>query len=132
MNYLLDTHTLIWSIVYPDKLSPQVKKIIKSTDSSSWVSAVTFWEIALKFAIGKLNLKGTTPDELYKYSTSAGFVILDLKSETAASFYKLTRLKNKDPFDLMLAWQAITGDYTLVTNDSGFVDYKSYGLKTIW
>lgn len=132
MNYLLDTHTLIWSIVYPDKLSPQVKKIIKSTDSSSWVSAVTFWEIALKFAIGKLNLKGTTPDELYEYSASAGFVMLDLKSETAVSFYKLTRLKNKDPFDLMLAWQAISGDFVLLTRDPGFNSYSKYGLKTAW
>lgn len=132
MNYLLDTHTLIWSIVYPDKLSPQVKKIIRSTDNSSWVSAVTFWEIALKFAIGKLNLKGTTPDELYEYSTSAGFVMLDLKSETAVSFYKLTRLKNKDPFDLMLAWQAISGDFVLLTRDPGFNSYSKYGLKTVW
>ena len=132
MNYLLDTHTLIWSIVYPDKLSQKVKKIIKSKDNISWVSAVTFWEIALKYAVGKLDLKGTTPDQLYEYSTSTGFSILDLKSETAASFYKLTRLNNKDPFDLMLAWQAMSKDFVLLTSDPDFTDYNKYGLKTVW
>ncbi len=139
MNYLLDTHTLIWSIIYPDKLSPKIRKIIKSKDNTFWVSAIVFWEISLKYAIGKLDLKGTTPDELYEYSNRAGFIILDLSSATAASVYKLTRLgnkqsfsTNKDPFDLMLAWQAITGDYILVTNDSGFAGYKNYGLKTVW
>ncbi len=132
MNYLLDTHTLIWSIIDSDKLSAQIKKIIRSKDNIFWVSAVTFWEIALKYAIGKLDLKGTTPDELYEYSIRAGFMILDLQSVTAASFYKLKRLENNDPFDLMLAWQAISSDYILVTKDAGFTGYKNYGLKTVW
>ncbi|MBI2017916.1 type II toxin-antitoxin system VapC family toxin [Candidatus Daviesbacteria bacterium] len=139
MNYLLDTHAFIWSLISPGKLSLKTKAIIKSKDNVSWVSAITFWEISLKYEIGKLDLKGTKPDELYKYATSAGFEIEDLQAETAATFYKLRRLRNeqssssnKDPFDLMLAWQAITLDYTLVTNDSGFADYKDYGLKTVW
>ena len=132
MNYLLDTHAFIWSLISPGKLSLKTKAIITSKENVSWVSAITFWEISLKYAIGKLDLKGAKPDELYKYATSAGFEIEDLQVETAATFYKLRRLRNKDPFDLMLAWQAITLDYTLVTNDSGFADYKNYGLKVVW
>ena len=132
MNYLLDTYAFIWSLISPSKLSLKTKAIIKSKENVSWVSAITFWEISLKYAIGKLDLKGAKPDELYKYATSAGFEIEDLQVETAATFYKLRRLRNKDPFDLMLAWQAITLDYTLVTNDSGFADYKNYGLKVVW
>lgn len=149
MNYLLDTHILIWSIVYPDKLSPKVKKIIRNKENTFWVSAITFWEIALKYAIGKLDLEGTTPNQLHEYSSDAGFVILDLTSETAASFYKLTFAKqrkapltilknkqsfstNKDPFDLMLAWQAISKDFVLVTKDSDLTSYSKYGLKTVW
>lgn len=132
MNYLLDTHTFIWSLVSPGKLSLKTKAIIKSKENISWVSAITFWEISLKYAIGKLNLKGARPDELYEYSTSAGFAILDLQAETASTFYKLKKFRNKDPFDLMLAWQAISKGYTLVTNDSDFIVYKNHGLKTVW
>lgn len=132
MNYLLDTHAFIWSLISPGKLSLKTKAIIKSKENVSWVSAITFWEISLKYAIGKLDLKGTKPDELYKYATSAGFEIEDLQVETAATFYKLRRLRHKDPFDMMLAWQAISKDYSLITKDSDFSSYHQYGLKTVW
>lgn len=132
MNYLLDTHTFLWSLVSPGKLSLKTKAIIKSKENISWVSAITFWEISLKYAIGKLDLKGTRPDELYEYSTNTGFAILDLQAETAATFYKLKDFRNKDPFDLMLAWQAITKGYTLATKDADFTSFRKYGLKTVW
>ena len=139
MNYLLDTHTIIWSLVSPSKLSLKIRTIIESKENTCWVSAVTFWEISLKYAIGKLHLKGMRPDELHEYSKNAGFAILDLHSETAASFYKLIKFrskqsfsKNKDPFDLMLAWQAISKDCHLLTQDQDFADYKDQGLKIVW
>lgn len=40
--------------------------------------------------------------------------------------------KNRDPFDLLLAWQAITEDYTLLTKDADFTNYEKYGLKIVW
>src|SRR3989344_1058901 len=102
MNYLLDTHTLVWSIVFPEKLSQSVSKIFKAGEGAFWVSAISFWEISLKYAIGKLDIRKTTPDELFEYSLNAGFKVMDLEAKTAANFYKLARSKNKDPFDQML------------------------------
>src|SRR3989339_395130 len=125
MNYLLDTHTLIWALVSPEKLSLKVKKII--LDNTSWISVVSFWEISLKYTIGKLNLQNVKPDEIRESSIKTGFTVLDLDSETAATFYKLPRIKNKDPFDLMLAWQAISGNFTLLSKDKGFDIYRLSG-----
>ncbi|KKS97799.1 MAG: twitching motility protein PilT [Candidatus Gottesmanbacteria bacterium GW2011_GWA2_43_14] len=130
MNYLLDTHTLIWALVSPEKLSLKVKKII--LDNTSWISVVSFWEISLKYTIGKLNLQNVKPDEIRESSIKTGFTVLDLDSETAATFYKLPRIKNKDPFDLMLAWQAISGNFTLLSKDKGFDIYRLSGLKRVW
>ena len=99
-------------------------------DLTKYVSVITFWEISLKFSLGKLELTGILPDKLPRIAKDTGFDILNLNKEIASSFYKLPRTKNKDSFDRMLAWQAINHDYTLLTKDDSFADYKSYGLKT--
>ena len=81
--------------------------------------------------LGKLDLKGVLPDFLPTIAKDARFEILDLDIETAASFYKLPRL-NKDPFDRMLAWQAINSDCYLIAKDKEFDKYKGHGLKAVW
>ncbi len=132
MNYLLDTHTLLWNLVSPKKLSIPVKKIISNPKLNLFISTVSLWEISLKYRIGKLELNGKNPEEIPGAIKSLGFYILGLDEDAAATFYKFPVSKNKDPFDLMLAHQAITYNYILVTNDPGFTDYKNYGLKTVW
>ena len=51
-KYLLDTHTLIWAIVDKNKLSELILKILTDSDSQLFVSAVSFWEIAIKHGKG--------------------------------------------------------------------------------
>ena len=58
MNLLLDTHVFLWSLFTPDKLSKAEVRKIKSPNNDVAVSVVTFWEISLKYALGKLELKG--------------------------------------------------------------------------
>ena len=47
-KYLLDSHTLIWAIVDDNKLSKKVLEILQDSDTQLFVSAVSFWEIAIK------------------------------------------------------------------------------------
>ena len=82
--------------------------------------------------MGRLNLKNKKPDGIPDAVLKMGFGILDLDYNTASSFYKLPIIKNKDPFDRMLAWQAIRENYTLLSKDKGFDDYSSFGLKRLW
>ena len=63
MKYLLDTHVLLWLRLDPEKLNPEHKKIIESSENEKFVSAITLWEISLKYALGKLELGEHTPDE---------------------------------------------------------------------
>jgi len=53
MKYLLDTHTLIWSVQDTKKLSKKAKTIIIDSSNEIYVSTVSFWEIALKTSINK-------------------------------------------------------------------------------
>lgn len=130
MNYLLDTHIFLWTLFSPQKIPKKAKAALMDQELTKYVSVITFWEISLKFSLGKLELTGILPEKLPRIARDTGFDILNLDQEIASSFYKLPRTKNNDPFDRMLAWQAINHNYTLLTKDDSFADYKSYGLKT--
>ena len=130
MNYLLDTHTLLWSLIKPDKLSQQTQNILLNTENSLWVSSVSLWEISLKYSLGKLDLEGVLPEEILEGTKKAGYELLHISPEEASSFYKLPRY-NKDPFDRMLAWQAINKNFILLSRDKSFDDYQEQGLKRV-
>lgn len=132
MNYLVDTHIFLWTVFSPKKLSKNVIKILLNPEMTKYTSVITFWEISLKYQLGKIDLKGVYPDKLPAIAKDTGFEFLDLESDTAASFYKLPKFKDKDPFDRMLAWQSISKDYLFLTKDPDFAPYKDYGLKTVW
>lgn len=131
MNYLVDTHIFLWSVFSPKKISKKVRDILIKGEFIKYVSLITFWEISLKYQLGKLQLKNILPDELPEIAKKSGFEILNLSAETVSSFYKLPKLKNKDPFDRMLAWQAISKDLSFLTQDQDFSHYEEQGLKII-
>jgi PIN domain nuclease of toxin-antitoxin system len=132
MKYLLDTHTLIWLVTDTERLSLKVKKIFEEPGSEIFVSAISFWEVSLKFALGKLELVGGDAQDLFDECKNLGFKTISIEPEICASFSQLNVFHHRDPFGRMLIWQAITKNYTLITKDSTINLYKTEGLKTIW
>ncbi|WP_419800839.1 type II toxin-antitoxin system VapC family toxin [Mucilaginibacter sp.] len=132
MNYLLDTHVLLWAINDDTKLSENVKERIKDIENSIFVSAISFWEISLKFSLGKLKLKGFMPDDLTELSTKIGFKLIPLLHDVCGSYHHLISTIHRDPFDRMLIWQAIKQNYILITKDNKANLYIGSGLKTLW
>jgi len=132
MNYLIDTHTLIWSLFNPERLNPSVRDAIISQENDIAVSVVSFWEISLKFSMQKLDLHGVMPEALPEYTEQMDIEIIPVNSSEAASFYKLPRSEHKDPFDRMIVWQAIQKNRVLISKDREMNIYKNFGLKTFW
>jgi PIN domain nuclease of toxin-antitoxin system len=132
MNYLLDTHSFIWSITDTNKLSHTAIREITNTDNQIFVSAISFWEIALKSALGKLTINGLAIKDLPNYAEQMGFSLLSLSPAISASYAELVATYHKDPFDRMLIWQAINLDYPLITCDTTINKYKSEGLAICW
>ena len=88
--------------------------------------------ISLKYSIGKLELYHVKPDEIPYYAEQMDVRTLPIDPNEAAGFYKLPRLKHKDPFDRFMIWQAIRRKMMLITKERTFEDYHSFGLKTYW
>lgn len=132
MKYLLDTHALLWAFFDDDKLSAKAASVIKNPDNDIYVSTISYWEISLKYAIGKLELEGVTPDELPGHAKNIGIETLNISENIVSTFYKLPRTAHKDPFDRLIIWQAINGDIPLISKDKKIPEYQEYGLKIVW
>jgi PIN domain nuclease of toxin-antitoxin system len=130
MNCLVDTHYLLWSLIEPSRINKHVTEIIKDTQSIKYASKISFWEIALKYSLGKLKLEGTTPGEILSASRESGFKVFDISEDDIATSYLLPFIENhRDPFDRLIVWQCIRNNIVLVTQDNRLKGYEPHGLK---
>jgi PIN domain nuclease of toxin-antitoxin system len=132
MNCLLDTHAFLWAVFAPEKLGRKSRTIIADASHAIYVSSVTFWEISLKFALGKLMLDNCTPESLVDTAREMELILIAPDADESAGFHRLPRLPHRDPFDRMLVWQAIRRDLVLITKDGALPEYQHAGLKTLW
>jgi len=127
---LLDTHTLLWALFEPERLSPKVRTLIGDRENEIVVSYATFWEITIKVAKGKLKVPGSSVKPILKESRDLGFQFLPLKDEHLAVLESLpTFPDHKDPFDRMLIAQSIVEGLPLLTIDAKI---QRYPVQTIW
>jgi PIN domain nuclease of toxin-antitoxin system len=133
MKLLLDTHTILWSIAKTEILSNKVKEAITDIDNEIFVSSVSFWEIAIKYNLKKLELQNIDIIKIPSICKEMGFEYYDLSPVDAITSFKLPyKSEHRDPFDRMLIHLAIKNSYTLITCDSKAKLYKIDGLKYFW
>lgn len=131
MNYLVDTHIFLWLLFDPDKLGQNKIVTLKDPANNVHISSISFFEISLKYQLGKLDLKDVLPERLPEAALSMNINIIEINAREMASFYKLPKIANhKDPFDRMIIWSCICNDYILMTQGNMFKNYLSLGLKT--
>lgn len=132
MKLLLDTHVFLWTLMDTSRLSLNVRNALLNSENQVFVSAVTFWEIALKYALDKLEMNNLLPSELPGIALEQmGFHLLDMDAQIASDAGKLPLL-HKDPFDRMLILQAIRMGSHMVSVDKRFPDYEPHGLQLFW
>jgi PIN domain nuclease of toxin-antitoxin system len=132
VKYLLDTHTLLWAIGNTKELSKTVIQTIKNPDNNILVSAVSLWEISIKYSIGKLEIDFNI-EKIPEYCNKMCFDLIPLDPIDALNSLKLPQKNNhKEPFDRMLIYQCIKYDYTLISTDSRLEMYNKDNLKYIW
>lgn len=132
MNYLLDTHAFLWATGESRRIPKSVLKVLEDTDVNIYVSAVSFWEIAIKVRADKLDIGKVPPKDLPDRALEMGFKLIAIESHEAASMGSLAENSHFDPFDRMLVWQAISRGMTLVSADSTLKRFKKDGLKLLW
>lgn len=132
MNYLLDTHVFLWTLFESRKLSNIVKQIILNPDCNIFVSIFSFWEISLKYGLGKISLNNIKPEDLPDISQQAGIEFLYADPLELSSSYRLPKTYHRDPFDRIIIWQCIQNNFILLSKDIQMQQYKDFGLKVTW
>ena len=128
MKLLLDTHTLLWWWGDDSRLSKRAAEAIADEDNTVLISAASAWEIATKHRIGKLPGSERTVTEFNALIISDGFTHLPVTYGHAIKAGGFL-IEHRDPFDRMLAAQAMIEGATLVTNDAAM---KLFRVKCFW
>lgn len=128
MNYLLDSHVLLWWITNDKRLSTPVKEVISSQNNLLYWSTASSWEMSIKCKLGRLEfeepLELMLPSELAKNQIE----ILSIQNDQAILAGQLP-LHHKDPFDRMLIAQAQLEAIGIISNDSVL---KLYEAEIYW
>ena len=125
MNYLLDTHAILLYAQGNQELSQKAKAIMEN--EQCFYSIASFWEIAIKQKLGKLDNALTIP-ELEELCKNSGFIQLPTISQYVERTKSLDFI-HRDPFDRLLISIAQCEDLTIVTRDTIIPKYK---VNTTW
>jgi PIN domain nuclease of toxin-antitoxin system len=129
LKILLDTQVAIWALTDTKRLSAAAIALIADETNDIFVSAVSVWEIAIKFALGKRIgaplFSGAVALEAF---LAAGYRMLNVTPQHAAAVETLPPL-HADPFDRMLIAQALHEPLRLLTADAALVRYSDMVIE---
>jgi len=127
MDYLLDTHTVLWFINEDKRLSSKALKTIKPADTICYISIASLWEVSIKASINKLVLHRSFK-ELEKQISDNDIRILPITFKDLLILYALPH-HHRDPFDRIIISQSMTNKLTVITKDPAF---ENYDVKLLW
>jgi PIN domain nuclease of toxin-antitoxin system len=128
MEHLLDSHTLIWAATDVTRLSKRASAVIANEQNKLCVSAASAWEIATKVRIGKLPEAILLESDFERIVQQAGYRLLAIDIDVALRAGRLP-LDHKDPFDRMIAAQALGLDIPVISADPKL---DLFGVRRIW
>ena len=128
MRLLLDTHAFLWWVEDAPPLSPRARSAIADPRNECLLSLASCWEMAIKVSLDKLRLRAPLARFIPEQLAANGFALLDIDFRDLARVCAL-KFHHRDPFDRLLASQALARDLTMVSADPVF---RKYGVKRIW
>lgn len=128
MKLLFDTHALFWFLHGDPSLSMRAREQIEAPDAEMHASAVSAWEIANKFRLGKWPEAFVVANSFIETMDAQGIEMLPVTAQHA-QYAGLIDGPHRDPFDRMLAAQSEIEGMPLVTADPAF---RAFGTKTLW
>jgi PIN domain nuclease of toxin-antitoxin system len=128
LRVLLDTHTLVWATSSTSSLSRQASQIIVDHSNVVFVSAASAWEIATKVRLGKFPEAEELERDFLSIMDRAGYTLIPIDAATALRAGRLAAAHG-DPFDRMIAAQALANDIPVLSAD-GKLDV--FGIRRIW
>jgi len=128
VKLLLDTVAFLWILADAEELSRGARSTLQDTENRVYLSSASVWEICVKHRLGKLPLPQSPEILVPAQRTRRGIETLDITEPAILRLRQLPDL-HKDPFDRILACQAIEHEMTIVTPDAAL---QAYPIRTLW
>jgi PIN domain nuclease of toxin-antitoxin system len=123
MRVLLDTHVWLWLQVSPERLSNGMLAFLADTQNEILLSAASCWEIAIKYALGKIALPAVPSVYVPSRMAQSGTSPLPVLPAHALRVAELPP-HHRDPFDRLLIAQAQHERMPFVSGDPAFKPYE--------
>ncbi|TAG22315.1 MAG: type II toxin-antitoxin system VapC family toxin [Cytophagia bacterium] len=131
MRYLLDTHALLWFLEGSNQLSSRAKILIEDTENEIFVSIASFFEIAVKVRVNKIQLSKALQD-IYEDTLTAQIRILPISQVHIFVYQDIPLLEtHRDPFDRLLIATALQEKLPIITIDNQFKNYPNL-ISVVW
>ncbi|MDX2193504.1 MAG: type II toxin-antitoxin system VapC family toxin [Gemmatimonadales bacterium] len=128
MKLLVDSVALVWWTTDPARLSAAATRALRKGQNDLLVSAATAYELLYKKHRGRLHVASPLGSTFESSLRRRGFTLLDLTTEHMVVAAALAD-PHPDPFDRMLAAQAIVEGMPVVTNDAAIA---RLGAAVVW
>lgn len=128
MRLLLDTHAFLWWVGDSKELSSAARESIGDPEAECLLSLASCWEMAIKQSLGKLQLTAPLEQFIPAQMAANGFQQMNIDFRHVARVADLP-FHHRDPFDRLLAAQAMVENVALVSADPAF---DAYGVKRLW
>jgi PIN domain nuclease of toxin-antitoxin system len=128
VRFIVDTHTFLWAVLSPERLTDRVRGLFTDSDVELLISIATPWEMAIKAGIGKLRNGAEILDDFENRVAASGYQILGASIKHMIRSGYLPR-HHKDPFDRLLIAQALDLNIPILSGDEIF---DLYGVQRVW
>ena len=126
MEFLLDTHIIMWTVFSPERISEQTREILANPKNDFYYSIASMWEVAIKHRKHPKAMQHTGTEFMH-YCEAMGFTKLPIDDRHVCALETLHEKEgfkgHDDPFDRILLAQAKGDGMTLLTHDSKFSYY---------
>jgi len=128
LKFLIDTCAFLWIAGGGHAIPPRAAAAFASPDHDVYLSAVSTWEIAIKYALRRLALPVPPAQFVVEERERRGVMSLGIDEESTLHVAKLPPI-HADPFDRLLVAQAIVHGMTILTPDPIVARYPA---RTLW
>ncbi len=128
MEYILDTHILLWIVDDNPKLSKNVKSIYLNPSNDMYISLASIWELVIKISLQKLIIDDSITNFITTHIKGNNITILDITLKHIIGLENLPYY-HRDPFDRLIISQSILEKIPIIGNDKSF---DKYPIKRVW
>jgi PIN domain nuclease of toxin-antitoxin system len=130
LNYLLDTHVILWCAATPERISPPILKLIENRENELWFSPISVWEVLILMEKGRVVLRPTGELGVRKLFQGLPLKEAVLNQEVAILSRRMD-LPHQDPADRFLAATAAVYGFTLITADRRLLKSRAFSVLPV-